>query len=51
MEPKKDPAAVALGKRGGKARAAKKSAAELSEIGRKGARARWGNKTKKAKGK
>jgi len=38
----KDPAAVALGKRGGKARAAKMSPEERSEAARKAARARWG---------
>lgn len=41
----KDPAAVALGrkggKKGGKARAASLSKERLSEIGRKGARSRW----------
>ena len=42
---RKNPHAVALGrlggKKGGKARAHKLSAKQLSEIGRKGARARW----------
>lgn len=42
----KDPAAVALGRRGGlkggKARAAKMTAKERSEAARKAARARWG---------
>ena len=41
----KDPAAVALGRKGGlvggKARAKKLSPEQLSEIGRKGAKARW----------
>lgn len=41
----KDPLAVALGRRGGKkggrARAEKLSAEQLSEIGKKGASARW----------
>ena len=37
---KKDPNAVALGSKGGKARAAKLSASELSNIGKKGARMR-----------
>ncbi len=37
---KKDPNAVALGSRGGKARAKKVSAEALSAIGRKGAQAR-----------
>lgn len=44
--PAKNPAAVALGKlggaKGGKARAKKLTSEALSEIGRKGARARWG---------
>ena len=42
---RKDPAAVALGRKGGlkggKARAAKLSRERLSEIGRQGATARW----------
>ena len=46
---RKNPAAVALGRRGGlkggKARAAALTAAERSEIGKKGAAARW-NKAK-----
>ena len=37
---KKDPNAVALGSKGGKARAARLSASELSKIGKKGARMR-----------
>lgn len=48
-EPKKDPAAVELGRRGGlkggKARAAKLSAKKRSEIAKKAARARWGSKS------
>jgi hypothetical protein len=44
-EPQKDPAAVALGRRGGlkggKARAAKLTAKQRSEAARKAARARW----------
>jgi hypothetical protein len=44
----KNPAAVALGrlggKKGGKARAAKLTKEELSEQGRKAARARWAKK-------
>ena len=44
----KDPAAVALGRRGGEkggpARAKKRSHTELSLIGKKGAAARWGGK-------
>jgi hypothetical protein len=47
-ETAKDPAAVALGRRGGlkggKARAAKLSKERQSEIGRKAARARWKRK-------
>lgn len=43
--PRKDPAAVSLGRRGGqkggKARAAKMSAEERSEAARKAAKARW----------
>jgi hypothetical protein len=46
--PDKNPAAVALGKlgglKGGKARAKKLSAKKLSEIGKRGAAARWKNK-------
>ena len=41
MKKKKNPAAVALGKRGGLARAKKASKKRLSDIGRKGAAARW----------
>jgi hypothetical protein len=37
----KDPAAKALGSRGGKARAEKLSKKQRSEIARKGAKARW----------
>ncbi|MDE3113254.1 MAG: hypothetical protein KGK34_09970 [Chloroflexota bacterium] len=44
----KDPAAVALGRRGGlrggPARAAKLTKRKLSAIGKKGAQARWGKK-------
>lgn len=47
--PAKNPAAVALGrlggKKGGPARAAKLTKKQLSEIGKKAARARWGKKT------
>lgn len=46
--PEKDPAAVELGRRGGlkggKARAAKLTPEQRSEIARKAARARWENK-------
>ena len=45
MKQKKNPAAVALGRQGGLARAEKTAKQKLSEIGRKGAAARW----KKAK--
>jgi hypothetical protein len=49
IEPEKDPAAVALGRKGGlkggKARAAKLSKKKRSEIAKKAARARW-SKTK-----
>ena len=38
----KDPAAAALGARGGKARAAKLSAKKRAEIARKAAASRWG---------
>ena len=47
---KKDPHAVALGRKGGKkggpARAVKLTTDQLSDIGRKGAEARWGKKAK-----
>ena len=46
--PAKNPAAVALGRlggrKGGPARAVKLSKKKLSEIGKKGARARWSGK-------
>lgn len=45
---KKDPAAVALGQKGGKARAARLSPQRLSEIGKKGAAVRWTKRMKKA---
>jgi hypothetical protein len=38
----KDPAAVALGQRGGKARAEGLSAKKRSEIAKKAAKSRWG---------
>jgi hypothetical protein len=41
MARKKNPAAVALGRKGGKATAAKLTAAERSESARKAAAARW----------
>lgn len=40
----KDAAAVALGRRGGKARAEKLTAARRSAIAKKAAKARWGEK-------
>jgi hypothetical protein len=48
-EKRKDPAAVALGRKGGKKRAEKLSAKELSDQGRKAVQARW-KKAKKPKG-
>ncbi len=48
LPPEKDPMAVELGRRGGlkggKARAAKLTAEQRSEIARKAARKRWGNR-------
>lgn len=48
-EPEKNPAAVALGrlggKKGGKARARKLTAKERTEIAKKGAAARWAKKS------
>jgi hypothetical protein len=41
MRKKKNPAAVSLGKLGGKARAKNATRKALSEIGKKGAAARW----------
>ena len=41
MKKQKNPAAVRLGRLGGKARAEKVSREKLSQIGRKGAVARW----------
>jgi len=46
MVKKKSLAAVELGRRGGLARAKKASLRKLSEIGRKGAAARWRKKKK-----
>lgn len=40
----KDPAAVALGRKGGKSRAKNLTAEQLREIGRKGAAKRWEKK-------
>ena len=42
----KDPAAVALGRKGGAARAAATTPEHRTEIARKGAVARWSNKPK-----
>ena len=44
---RKDPAAVALGRKGGKARASKLSPEELSEAARKAVQARWKRAKKK----
>jgi len=41
----KDPAASALGRRGGRARAANMSAERRAEIAKKAADSRWGKKT------
>jgi hypothetical protein len=43
----KNPAAVELGAKGGKARAKNLSKDELSKIGKEGAAKRWGSKAKK----
>lgn len=52
VSPKKNPAAVALGRKGGKkggpARAAKLTAEERSEIARKAVRARWDKASSKS---
>lgn len=42
--PEKDPAAIALGRKGGLSRAKNLTPEQLAEIGRKGAEARWGKK-------
>jgi hypothetical protein len=44
MTEEKNPAAVALGKLGGKARAEKLTPEQRSEIARKAAKARWAKK-------
>lgn len=44
MAKRKNPAAVALGKRGGKARLKKMTAEERTEVARMAAIARWGEK-------
>jgi hypothetical protein len=40
----KDPAAVTMGRKGGKARADKLTKAQRQKIARKAAKARWGHK-------
>jgi hypothetical protein len=47
MGTRKNPHAVALGRKGGKARAASLTKEELSEQGRKAVTARWAKKKKK----
>ena len=47
----KDPAAVSLGRKGGKARAKKLTKEELSEQGRKAIQARWEKTAAKKAGK
>jgi hypothetical protein len=47
----KDPAAVALGRKGGKARAEGMTAAKRAEIAKKAADARWRGKARPARGK
>jgi len=44
--PRKNPAAVALGRKGGKKRAAVMTKAQRSESAKKAAAARWGKKEK-----
>lgn len=41
VPPPKDPAAVALGRKGGQARGRNLTPEQLQEIGKKGAQARW----------
>ena len=45
---RKNPAAVALGKRGGKKRAQNQTAEARSAIAKKAAAARWGKRSKEA---
>ncbi len=45
MAKKKDPAAVRLGRKGGKARLTTMSAEERSVVAKKAATARWGEKS------
>ena len=47
MAKKKDPAAVQLGRKGGKARLTTMSAEERSAVAKKAAAARWGKKKAK----
>jgi hypothetical protein len=47
----KDPAAVSLGSRGGKARAKNLTAKQRSDIARKGAAKRWAKKANREGGK
>jgi hypothetical protein len=49
MNKPKNPAAVELGRRGGKARARKLSKKELSEQGRRAVSARWAKRGKDGK--
>lgn len=49
MEKTKDPAAVALGRKGGKNSRVNLSEAEKKELGQRAARARWGEPKKAAK--
>jgi hypothetical protein len=46
----KNPHAVALGKKGGRARASRLSAARRREIAKMGAKARWGKAKARKKG-
>jgi hypothetical protein len=46
---KKNPAAVALGRKGGRARTVKMTAEERSRIAKLGGQARWAKKKKKGK--
>jgi hypothetical protein len=49
MKKPKNPAAVELGRRGGKARARKLSKTELSEQGKRAISARWAKRGKRGK--
>ena len=50
MAKRKNPAAVALGRRGAKARLTKLTAEQRAEVARKAAAARWKDKPAPAKG-